>query len=297
MKNEQRLLTIKEFAKEMGVCPDTVYKWILKGRLEGVVREYTNFPYLIPESNLSVGFMKPGRPKGIYIPITSSEEARERYNRADYIRTIPFTYDELKEMFDGGMTYEEVSVLAGVTKQRIHQVYRDYFAPFSITGRVRRKALNNERRRLRAEAHVERIEKLSLLKQIAEEIGFSVETVQSIRNPSYCYSDRLIINGKICRVNFSKVSRKTREEGHRYYYKVHISKSATKMSNFIVVLTGEGAKNIFIFPSDFIASQIPDDESGKMFYIPTDKQDPYNNIHPNIDWWQFYERWSQLVLV
>src|SRR5262245_5755120 len=138
MESKDQMLSLTQFAKMREVSRDTVIKWIRLGRLEGVVKDDTVSKYLIPESNLSVPFMRPGRPRRLNRLISSAEEAKEIYNSVTH-RKIPFSYDELKKFFDDGMTLTSVAKMSGVSRQRIEQIYNRFFAPISISMRDRRK--------------------------------------------------------------------------------------------------------------------------------------------------------------
>jgi transcriptional regulator with XRE-family HTH domain len=298
MKVKSRLLTVKEFALEKGITRETVYNWILKGRLKDVINP-GGMGYLIPESNLSVEKCFAGRPKGsIYkTPIATIDDARERYNSnrySNYNRTIPLSFDELYELFRGETTQEQVAQLTGVSRQRVQQVYKMYFAPFLSSGEARRRRLFRERWAEKAKAHVDTVEGLSIIKRIAEEKGFKVESIQADYNPSYCYSNRLLINGKLCRIYLSLVPGRVGPKNLRKYFKVNITKAAIKDTEFVIVITGNEVRRVFIFPTKLLQSQFYEKHINKIFYLPEKQLPPYQNQHPNIDWWTWEDAWSQL---
>lgn len=301
MKNNRRILTVTQFAKEVDVSRATVINWILSGRMEGLTR-YGSGPYLIPdtEHNLSLRKLSPGRrkrgEKKEPIPFSSVEEAREKFNflrRWSYERKMTLTYDELLELFDGDATFQEIAEIVGVKRQRVHQIYDEYFKPFMASGRDRRKVLFRQRWRERAENHPDTVERLSLVKKVAEDVGFKVEAVQSPSKETRYYMDRVLINGKLCRIFFSKVAYQI-VDGYRAYHRLNVSRSAITTSDFIVIMTGENARRTFVFPSDVLLSHYKEDQKHKMFYLPTDPQEPYNNQFPKIDWWRWEEAWSLL---
>lgn len=300
MKGKKRLLTVSQFAAERGISRCTVYMWIKKERLKDVVLHEYGL-YLIPDSNLKIEKSQSGRSLGstYKTPTSSLEESRERYNLnggLGYGKKISLTFDELHQLFEEGSTLEEIANIGGVTRQRIQQIHRDYFSPFISSRRDRRKEYLRERRKERSEAYVYEIEKLAIVKQIAEERNLKVETIQAKFRLSQCYIDRLLINGKLCRVLCSEIPGKIGSRNIRRYYRLNISKSSVLSSSFVIVITGGTDRRIFIFPSKVLADQYSGKErkTYKTFYIPEFHQEPYKNMMPKINWWKYEDAWDLL---
>lgn len=294
-----RLLTVREFCEEINVARYTVYKWLKEGRLEGVVRDHMGV-YLIPESNLKIAKPGIGRPRKKRAlqrgGPPSPKEARDRFNSMSFNRTrqVLFSYDELDGLFNEDLTYQQIADMAGVSRQRIEQIYSAYFAPFRGTGKDRRKNFFRKEWKERAKAHIEETEKLSLLKREAEKVGFEVRSVQTPNNPSYFYSNLIIVNDKLCGVYYSIIHTKTGEGCCRTYYRFNISWAMIEQVEFIIVLTGEDAERTFIIPSKVMLNLRRTTRRYKTWYVPSDKLKTYNNQYPDIDWWSYESAWNLL---
>lgn len=310
MESSRRYLTVHQFADEMGVSKQIVNKWIRKGILEGVLR-YKKGPYLIPDNNLSMERLKRGRPlvykvdtngptpekrkrgrpKSHSGPVSNPEEAKEKYNsRSKY--KIPFSYDELKDLFDKGMTQQDIARLAGVSRERIRQIHAAYFAPFDISGRERYKIITKGRQKVKAIAHAEGVEKLWALIAAGEELGLIVEPIVTEYNSSRCYPNLARVNGRLCGVHYAK--KISHQSTHRYYFHVNIAKNLIENAEFTIIFTGEDARPAFILPSKIILNLDWRDRYYKSLYIPEKKLPAYNNQYPKIDWWKYKEAWHQL---
>jgi hypothetical protein len=298
-----KLLTVKEFCKEADLCRETVRRWIKMGRLEGVTRDHMGI-YLIPESNLKLGYMKPGRRK--QFPFSSVDEARKNFDRSlsSSNRYIPFSYNELEDLLDEGLTYQEIAELAGVSRQRVEQICKRYFAPFREIGWERRKILNEKTWEENAKAHIEEIEKLSLLKREAEKAGLEVSPVQTLNNPSYCHTNLIRVDDKLCGVYHSSIPSKVAKRCYRTYYRFNMAWSTLKQIEFVVVMIGENAEMVFIIPSEVMLNLRSTSRKYKgksirarrykTWYVPGEKREPYNNQMPDLDWWKYEGAWELL---
>lgn len=294
-----KLFTIQEFAKEKGLHVATIRKWIKEGRIKGIIKRGRTF--LIPEENLSLELRV--RKKRVKPPQTI-EEARLQYNNisSDHRRKIIFDYDEMKGMLDQGRTIMEIADLAGVSKQRIQQIYTTYFG-FNVTGRERRHSFVCERMRENAIISVEDSEKLSYLSDALAEMGLSMEIVQS-KDLNRCYQNMAIINGHSCRIYLSKkatFSPLSTRNGERYktYNRIQVIKSILNEYEFIIAIAGEireageNERRIFIIPSIDLKEKFGK-EDRKSFYLPTDNQGKDRKISPVMDWWSYQGAWHLL---
>jgi hypothetical protein len=274
----------------MGISKEAVYVWLRNGTLKGVLR-YQRGPYLIPDSNLSIERPKRGRPGGARGPISSPEEAKEQYDSLPKSR-VPFSYDELKDLFDKGLTQKAIAKLAGVSRERIRQLHAAYFAPFDLSGRERYKIITKERQKQKATAHAEAIDKLWALKMAGLEKGLNVEPIITDYSPVRCYNNLARVNGHLCGVHYAKST--SHPSIHRSYFNVNISRSLIENTEFTIIFTGEDARPAFILPSKIISDLQWRGRPHKTIYLPEKKLLPYNNQYPKIDWWNYMEAWHQL---
>jgi len=300
MKNKYRLLTVAQFAKEKDVSKATVLYWIKKNRLKDLIR-YGKGPWLIPDSNLSVEVRGPGRPP--LDPPASPAEAKQRYDysvtNAGYRRKLQFSYDELQDLFDKGMVFQEIADMSGVTRQRIEQIYSTYFAPFGKSGRERRRDQTKIDQAEKADVYLEGIEKLALLRKILQKIGgYEVEPIQTKGMPWTCHVSTALVNGKRCGVYHSKISVLMTKTGRRRYYRINMSRTSVNNVEFMIIMTGKKAETIFVVPSSVISDtfkNLAEDARYKCLYVPSEDLPVYNNNHPEINWWSYVEAWSQLI--
>lgn len=286
MKNKQGFLTVTEFSKRKNVSRVTIYKWIEDGKLEGAYKQKGE-PLMIPEECLSleIRLTKPPR------VLLSKEEKFERMKR------IPFTLAELEQMFEEGKSFREIGDLAGVSWQAIAQLYKKYFSSAMASGRERRKDLVKKKWDQKAISHLDEIDKLSILKEEALKNGYEVSSVQHAGQLGGWFTDRLLINGKLCRVFYSPTaSLITSKPGRsKLYYRFTVARATPSKSDFIFFIAGEDPHQIFIFPSEVIAERFKSNKRPlKIFYIPIEYKEPHNNILPKIDWWAYLGAWNLL---
>lgn len=291
MNNKPGFLTVRKFAEQRGITLHTVYKWIREGKLPEVVKHYGEVTY-IPESYLTLEIdRKPsGRPEGSGRPIPKLLSKEERFNRT---KRIPFSLSELEQLLNEGKTFREIGDMAGVSYQAISHLYKHHFEHLMPTGWERRKAIINEQWKQKGKTYLDGIEHLSIIAEEAKKVGYEVEPIEkeSIRG---WHKDKILINGKICRVYHPKVPGSTSEDSNRLYYRISLSRSPLLKCDFLIALVGEGPYDIFIFPSGDILDQFGEGKHHKMLYIPSEYQDPYNNQYPKIDWWDYQQAWGRL---
>lgn len=300
MKNKQRFLTIREFAEQRGISRTTVYKWIKDGKLPKISKQMGKV-ISIPEKYLSlvIDHLLAGRPSGGSKPLPPLLSAREKFNA---FKKIPFSLDELKQLFEEGKTFKEIAEMSGVSYQAIAQIYKRHFESSMSRGWDRRRAIIEERRKQRAEDHLEKVDKLAIVKEMAIENGYKVEPISHAQYSGRWFKDRILINTHLCRIYYApdlsliRSSKKGSEKVRsKLYYRFNLGISAARRSDFIIVVTGKGPHNIFIFPSHVISEQFTNKKRRyKFFYIPSEYREPYHNMVPKIDWWAYLDNWSAL---
>jgi hypothetical protein len=290
MKSSQRYLTVRQFADEMNVGKEAVYVWLRNGILEGVLR-YQSGPYLIPESNLYIKRVKRGRPVSYSGPVINPDEARKKYNSLPKYKVL-FSYDELKDLFDKGMTQKDIADLAGVSRERIRQLHAAYFAPFDVSGRERYKTITRVKQKQKAIAHAEGVDKLWALIAVGRERDLKVEPIVTHYNLSRCYPNLAKVNEHLCGVHYAKHS--SHASIHRYYFNVNIARNLVKNTEFTIIFTGEDARPAFVLPSKILLDLQWRGRPHKTIYLPKKKLPAYKNQYPRIDWWSYMEAWHQL---
>jgi hypothetical protein len=246
---------------------------------------------LIPDSNLSIERPKRGRPGGARGPISSPEEAKEQYDSLPKSK-VPFSYDELKDLFDKGLTQKAIAKLAGVSRERIRQIHKAYFAPFDISGRERYKAITKVRQKQKAIAQAEDVDKLWALMAVGQERGLKVEPIVTHYNLSRCYPNLARVNSHLCGVHYAKEL--SHQSAYRHYFHISITRNLIDGTDFTIIFTRGDAKPAFIIPSKIISGLNWKGKPYKALYIPEKKLPAYNNQYPKINWWRYEEAWHQL---
>ena len=288
-----KLFTVREFAREMGISRSTISKLIKDGRIEGLIRDGRS--YLIPESNLSIKVQKKRKSIRRVIILTEAQ-AREAYDLASGNRKnkLKFTYDELKKMFDDGDTIESIALAAGVTKQRVGQVYNRYFS-FGVDGYERRSIINQEAAKQRELQTLMDSERISYLNKATTERGLSIKPVQ-LGNGPHIHKGAVDINGHLCKIHFSRKDTKFAGTTYRSYSRILVTKHFLDSYEFIIALTGadENTKRIFIIPSSDLKTLFRRGDKRKPIYLPTNEKKVYRNISSILDWWKYQEAWHYL---
>lgn len=300
MNNNPRLLTVTQFAKEKGISKPTVLKWIKEGKIEGLISDFEQKHFLIPESNLSIPVRGGVRPRTLSLEWPySEEEAREIYNKnrdSGNKRKVVFTYDEFKQLLDDGLTYQSMADLAGVSRQAIEQFYSKYFAPFRTSGRDRRKELVKKSREERVVKDFRSLDRLSSLREIMEKEGFVITPIPTKGGSFKSRTTMILVNGKKCGLHKSKIQSRVSHKNSRFYYRIVIGRSILSSTELTILLVGKEDLTTYIIPSKVLLdtfSQYPI-RNQKMLYVPVEIKPVYNNHYPDIDWLEWENKWSLL---
>lgn len=287
-----KLYSVTEFAREKGIHRSTVLKWVKNGKIQGLIIEGRS--YLIPEENLSIPVQKKRKSKKKK-PILMESQAREAYanTSGDRRNKLKFTYDELKEMFDEGMTLESVALAAGVTKQRVSQVYNQFFS-FGIDGYERRSAIQLEIARDRGLQALIDSERIAHLGKAVVERGLSMKPVQTGTGP-YFHKNAVEINGHLCKIHISRKDTKFAGTKYRSYSRILVTGHFLDSYEFVIAVTGEeGERKIFIIPTGDLKGLFRKGERRKPLYLPTSEKGAYRTLSPILDWWKYLEAWRLL---
>lgn len=208
--------------------------------------------------------LKPNKLKGVY-------------------RHCLLTDEELLQAFAGPENQSEIAKRAGVSRERIRQIYnarfRDQLGGLSGVGRNR---LNWE------EKHFPGLEAswspaTRRVAATARENDMEVFPVPVIpRTKGRGHSHLLVINGRSCLVRTARSHYVPKVGGRRYY---HFGIRRVK-DDFTIFVT---RVRIFVVPNTMLR-----DRYSHHLYLPVDKLPPYNNIQPGVDWWQYENAWELL---
>jgi hypothetical protein len=270
----------------------------------GDINKSPGEPFLIPESCLLLpNPQKIKEAKPIYIkpdrrrrfPIASLDEARGRYNRRNETRKIHLSFDELKDLFDQGATLREIGLMTGVSWQAISQIYKKYFAPFSVSNKERQHNFVRDRQIKKAEEHFLSIEKMAKMTEIVTNLGMDVEPIVINRLLTRCNTYRVIVNDRLCGV-YHLTSTHNPPGLLRSYHRINLSRNSVSKLEFIIFFIGDDLNRVFVIPSKIILNRynMESEKSWKTFYIPTEKLPPYKNQYPIIDYWKYENRWDLL---
>lgn len=293
-------LTPQMFAERRGVSRPTVHNWMKRGILKGVIRTNGDSGfYLIPESNLDIEIeiRGPGRPLNNIPKSNIPKSLKEKFEAVVGMRRSSITYDELYQLFERNASYEEIASITGVSRQAIAQTYKKYFSHIFGPKMESRKRVTRKKIKERFESSLDKVEKLSILKRIVENVGLEIKPIPAVNSQGYgwCKVSKVEINGKLCAVYHAKETTEPSPRAYRVYYRPNISKGTVEKTDFVLVMTGRDVERVFVIPSKILLDSYGgSSRSMKTFYFPTEKYPPYNNMFPDIDWWQFEDAWNQL---
>lgn len=288
-----RLLTVSDFAREKGIGLSTVQRWVRIGKIQGLIKSGRS--YLIPESNLSLQIDPRKKKQRKRTPVMTPSQARKAYSNyiEDEKNKLKISYDELKEMFDKGMTLEAIASELNVTKQRVSQIYQHYFS-FGVDGYKRRSSIQHELARDKSLKKTLDSERISHLGKTLSEVGLSMKPVQLGKGPTF-YHNVVEVNGHLCKIHLSR--KDTQFAGHNYraYSRFLVTRSHLDDYEFVIVIAGEEEKRrVFVIPTEILKKQFRKMDHRKSFYLPTGEKEPYRNIYPLLDWWKYLGAWHLL---
>jgi hypothetical protein len=266
-------MTVRTFAQRRNVAVATVHYWIKKDLLKGIVKNSNG--YLIPESNLTVVIEKSPRNK-----------------RRDYISKNSLSTTELERLFESGETLRSIAEKAGVTYQRVQQIYDKRFKDEKGSLRERRKEMTRQRRNSELEESFNRNELLSVVAEGALSHGLEVEGLRSANSQRDPLRTTLDVNGIRCALWNPTVARSQYKRG---YYRVTVSRVKLIKYKFAVIVTpGLKGHRIYIIPSGILLKTYNKGRAYKAFYPPFEETPDTSRKGkaPAINWWSYLDRWD-----
>lgn len=210
-------------------------------------------------------------------------------------RVLRASYDELYRQFETNKPYAEIAATYGVSRQRIQQIYKQYFQPWMSTPKERRAARLAESNLGKVASHMRAIPKLEVLRTAVESLGLRMEPVATVRLPNRASHYFVDIEGHRCKVQTTAKSALMSSRGHRSYWRFNLTRHTLEQCEYNIFIAGsEGLENFFIVPSKLIVDTLLFTRPYKTAYIATQNLEPYNNQLPKLNFWNYHEAWAQL---
>ena len=269
-------MTLREFASRMQVNPVTVRNWLKRGIVPGA--EYH------PAGDFGGPYWE--------IPAEALKMTKPRRGGADgENKKFKLSIEEFRNMILDGKTQEEIGRAAGVTRERVRQLYNKHLRAEFGVGWVRRISLNDELRERKREDDVKKKPKLVMLKRILDTVGMKFEPVAGqfgwLAHPS-----RVIINGYKCKLYWCKTASPTHERSSHLYYRANGAGDSVEWADFLIMMCGHQGEMSFVLPRELVRTTYPSYRT--IMHVPAERYEVYNNQHPKLPWWDYYEAWSQL---
>ena len=192
---------------------------------------------------------------------------------------VKLTYKELKEMFDSSCySYGDIAERAGVSRQAIDHIYRNYFLPTAqfTSGRDRRKSCTLSRRATLANSRPPDPPLCLLWDKLVEE-GFSPSRIPKMGRNGNFLVNVLQCNGKLIVFRQINTAGVTSPRSHQRYGKLQVR----KVDNYDFHVTYFD-DDWWVFPKEVIT---PD----KTIYIPLSEDRNKQHEHR---WTEYKNNWD-----
>ncbi|MBI2030337.1 hypothetical protein HYT05_01815 [Candidatus Kaiserbacteria bacterium] len=222
---------------------------------------------------------------------------------------LDLSFEELFEYFKADcVRHIHVAEVAGVTRERIRQIYNQYFRELfdDKSGSERRKAYTPINRLVKVKrSEHELFNNDTFVKKIVEKARAAGCTVEAIPHlfKGEIHSGRvtirkLLINGHLCSLHQITTAWQRCISGGRFYASTNIRRS-TMIATEALILHTEAAgftERIFVIPTAILRAAHPSAATRRdtCLYLPTQKLPVYRNIRSHIDYWQHEDAWHLL---
>lgn len=208
------------------------------------------------------------------------------------------TFDQLRVLFKKvGVTYqsEDIAHKHGVSRQRISQIYHEFFRiafrDLSIEELIRR----NKARKIKARLHRKppkgpAYTALLAIAKRAQDFGCAVEYVT---HGEKVYAHRILINTHLCSVQAP--NRRTRTPDGNTYIAVTITRSTVEAVQYSVfVIEINGCRHYFPIPSrDLYTEYFEKSPSLKQDRMYINVDPAAKILHPRIHTWKYQDAWPE----
>lgn len=185
-------------------------------------------------------------------------------------------------MFSAGMTLAEIGQEAGVTRERIRQIYNRRLS--GEFGCLTPRQLQAQATAIRIRAKVaSTLPSNPAMKTVLDRVAFlglPVEAIGVGRERRFRSDRSVLISGRRCTVTYAKRLFSPRSGTIRRYFKFN---GYWKWPEFVIAVIGV---RILVIPKPWRLFS---------FYVPEHPGLPvYNHHGPKVDWWAFEDRWDLL---
>lgn len=221
---------------------------------------------------------------------------------------LKLNFDGLFKMFQADYSLEEIAERAGVTRERVRQIYNKYFRTIFDGQSLRNRRFRCTTRNRLTKARESGLELLKkpVMRAIVEEArraGCTVKTLCMSRDStSYdamIKSTVLLINGYRCSIHRITALSKTNPKQKSFYARTMICRGVVcRVDAFVVhtILPGF-PEHMFIIPSSVLQTAYfgsPNGKNRKTFSLPTEKFTGRKRRPPLIDAWKYKNAWRLL---
>lgn len=210
------------------------------------------------------------------------------------------TIQQIKDKVFAGATFADVAREAGVTGERIRQVWVKEIAPGMPEGLKTGFQIKRTRKPLRVkrilESQAANIPHLYRLRLIVEKAGLVFEPIQANRPNGYVVVKKQVvkIGNYACRIHSVANTFSPNPRFENEYWRTSTTSAALERSDFSLFLVDcpEKPELVFVVPSNLLLATL-DSRKVANIYIPT-KHKPNYHKSPRFEWWDYADKWDQL---
>ena len=210
------------------------------------------------------------------------------------------TIQQIRDRVLTGATFADVAREAGVTGERIRQVWVKRIAPTMPEGFKTGMQIKRMRRPLvvkqKLESKAAKVPHFQKLRLIAERAGLVIEPLRMRRSDDHIVvkTRSIKIGNYICRLHLIANTFSPNPKFDNEYWCTLVSSAALKVSDYSLFLPDcpENPELVFVVPSSVLLATL-DNRKKAQVYIPT-KHKPNYHKSPRFEWWDYADKWEQL---
>jgi hypothetical protein len=236
----------------------------------------------------------------------SVQAARVMWEAGNH-KKLKLGFDPLLRLFKTDSSLEEIGEKAGVTHERMRQIYNKYFRPVFNNQSVRnRRSWHTSKNRIAKLKQAEReLLKDRFVRKIAKkarDAGCVVEALPRMDSKLVSYgaevmSTALLVNGYRCSIHRITVSKRSPKQKQSYARTSLSYGVVCKADAFIIYTSVPGfPEHTFVIPSTVLRQAYfdPPSRNQKTFSLPTEKFTGTRHKYPFIDVWEYEDAWNML---
>lgn len=214
---------------------------------------------------------------------------------------MKLTVQEVKDRVFAGATFADVAREAGVTGERIRQVWVKEIAPTMPEGLKTGFQIKRTRRPLvvkqKLETKAAEVPHLHKLRLIVEKAGLVFEPIQASRPAGHVVVKRQVvkIGNYTCRVYLVANTFRPAPGYENEYWRTTVTPITLKGLDFSLFLVDclEKPELVFVVPSNLLLATLGDQKIATV-YIPTKHKPNYHRKSSRFEWWDYANKWEQL---